>query len=72
MKKEVIVTLCGLQMVQDDEDSIEVVHIGEYYERNGTHYILFEELLEGSSRLVKNIVKIKEHYLEVQKKKFYN
>lgn len=68
MKNEVIITIRGLQSAQDDEDSIEVLHIGEYYERNGTHYILFDELLEGSSHPVKNIIKIKEHYLEVQKK----
>lgn len=68
MTKEVMVTIAGLQMADEDQDSIELVHIGEYYKKNGTHYILFDELLEGMSVPVKNMIKIKERCLEVQKK----
>lgn len=68
MTKEVMVTISGFHTAEEDEDAIEMVHIGEYYERKGTHYILFEELLEGMSSPVKNVIKIKEHCLELQKK----
>lgn len=68
MTKEVMVTISGLQMAGEEEDSIELVHIGEYYNRNGVHYILFDELLEGFPVPVKNRIKIKERFLEVQKK----
>lgn len=68
MTKEVMVTISGFQMAETDEDTIEMVHVGEYYERNGTYYILFDELLEGISTPVKNIIKIKRGSLEVQKK----
>ena len=43
MTKEVMVTISGLQMAGEEEDAIELVHIGDYYEKNRTHYILFEE-----------------------------
>lgn len=67
MTKEVMVTISGLQMAGEEEDAIELVHIGEYYYRNGVHYILFDELLEGLSIPVKNRIKIKERCLEVRK-----
>jgi len=68
MTKEVMVTISGLQMAGGEGDSIEMVHIGEYYKRNGTHYILFDELFEGMSLPVKNVIKIKNRCMEVQKK----
>lgn len=68
MTKKVMVTISGFQAVADDEDHIELVHIGEYYERSGTHYVLFDELMEGLSEPVKNRIKIKDGRLEVQKK----
>jgi len=68
MTKEVMVTISGLQMAEGEDDSIELIHIGEYYKRNGTHYILFDELFEGMSLPVKNVIKIKNRHMEVQKK----
>ena len=47
MTKEVMVTLSGLQLGDSGEDTVETVHIGEYYEKNGVHYLFFDELLEG-------------------------
>ncbi len=68
MTKEVMVTIAGFHMAENDEDTIEMVHVGEYYERNGTHYILFEERMEGISEPVKNRIKIKENKVEMQKR----
>ncbi|MBS6396279.1 MAG: DUF1934 domain-containing protein [Clostridiales bacterium] len=68
MTKEVMVTISGLQIAEAEQDTVELVHIGEYYERNGTHYIFFDELLEGIPEPVKNVIKIKDRCLEVQKK----
>ena len=33
MTKEVMVTLSGLQLGDSGEDTVETVHIGEYYEK---------------------------------------
>lgn len=68
MTKEVMVTISGFQLAEGEQDTMELVHVGEYYEKNGTRYVFFEELLEGISQPVKNTIKIKERYLEVQKK----
>lgn len=68
MTKDVMVTIAGFHTLDEDDDKIEMVHIGEYYERNGTHYILFEERMEGMKEAVKNRLKMREGYLEVQKR----
>ena len=68
MTKEVMVTISGLQMAGEDDDAIELVHIGEYYERGGTHYVRYDELLEDITEPVKNTIKIRSRRLEVQKK----
>lgn len=69
MTKEVMVTISGLHMADGEEqEPIELVHVGEYYERNGTHYILYDEVLEGIPQPVRNVVKIKDRCLEIQKK----
>lgn len=72
MTKEVMVSISGLQFADQDDheeqEAIEMVHIGEYYRRNGAHYILFDELFEGIPGPVKNVIKIRGNCLEVQKR----
>ena len=56
MTKEVMVTIAGLQAIgedSEDQDAIELVHIGEYYKKNGNHYILFDEMMEGMAEPVR-------------------
>lgn len=68
MTKDVMVTISGFHMAEDDEDTIEMVHVGQYYERNGTHYILYEERMEGIAEPIKNRIKVRESRMELQKR----
>ena len=44
MKKDVIITIRGLNDFEDAEkDSIELVTSGRYYEKNGSYYVSYEE-----------------------------
>lgn len=63
-----MVTISGFHMAEDDEDTIEMVHVGQYYERNGTHYILYEERMEGIAEPIKNRIKVRERRMELQKR----
>ena len=64
MTKDVIVSISGLHMdmmstaFKDQEDAIEVVTPANYYCRNGKHYILYDEVLEGMAGTIKNKIKI--------------
>lgn len=64
MTKDVLVSISGkhmdvmLEAVPGGDEVIEVVTPGSYYIRNGKHYIVYDEVLEGSSDLVRNRIKI--------------
>lgn len=71
MTKDVLIRVKGLQSMGDDEgeDSpIEIVTVGEYYFRNGSHYLRYEEMDEGRLCTTVNYIKIGETGLEVRKK----
>ncbi len=71
MTKDVLVAISGLQIADADADKdaqpIEVISPGEYYYKNGKHYILFDELMEGFDGVTKNRIKIDDDYLELKK-----
>ncbi len=44
MKKDVIITIKGLQNYEDSgDDSVELVTGGRYYEKNGNYYVSYKE-----------------------------
>ncbi len=59
MTQEVLLTLKGLQFNQKEEDDgqIETVVVGDYYKRNGRHYVIYEEVTEGFAQATKNRLK---------------
>lgn len=73
MTKDVILTISGLQFAQEmDAEPIEIVTAGNYYKKNGKHYIIYEEVMEGFEGTTKNIIKLSEDYLDITKKGIAN
>lgn len=73
MTNEVLLTIAGLQLIDGEgETPIEIVTAGDYYHRNGKHYILYDEVIEGCPGHIHNTVKIGEESLEVIKKGISN
>lgn len=70
MTKDVLVTICGLQFVKQDDDAepIEIITAGDYYKRNNKHYVVYEEIMEGFEGTTKNIVKLQENCVDITKK----
>lgn len=71
MTKEVLVSITGLQFDLNEEEAVEVISVGEYYYRNGKHYIIYEDMLiEGAQEagLTKNTIKIGDNFVEIMKK----
>ncbi len=69
MTKDVILKVQGLQVLQGDAgEVIEVISPGEYYFRNGKHYFLYDEVMEGVDSVTKNVIKVKDDYMELTKK----
>jgi len=68
MKKDVLVSISGLQYEIDKDEAVEVISVGEYYNRNGKHYILYEELLEGIEGTTSCTMKISDKQLDIIKR----
>ena len=71
MDKNVLIHIRGLQMMEptDEQEPIELVVPGQYYFKNGSHYLRYEELLdETSTEPTVNYIKISSKAVEVRKK----
>ena len=69
MTKDVLIAIKGMQFEgAEDPEEIEVIQRGQYYERNGSHYLMYDEPIEGSSEIIKNRIKFKENEVQVAKK----
>jgi uncharacterized beta-barrel protein YwiB (DUF1934 family) len=68
MTKEVLVTISGLQFAGEEENEpVEVITAGAYYKRNGKHYVVYDEVMEGFSQTTKNIIKLGENTMDITK-----
>lgn len=71
MTKDVLIHVKGLQTIEGEgmqDAPIEIVTTGEYYFRNGSHYLRYEEMLEGFPGTTVNYIKINPKGVEVRKK----
>ena len=70
MEKEVLLALKGLQFSVDEEgaQALETITPAEYYKKNESHYIIYDEVMEGFTENTRNIIKFKDSLLEVTKR----
>lgn len=69
MTKEVIVSISGLQFSEDGaNEPVEIITSGDYYKKNGRHYVIFDEVMEGFAGTTKNRIKLHEDLLDITKK----
>ena len=71
MTKDVLLSISGLQFAAQDEEDVEPVEVitaGDYYKKNGKHYILYDEVMEGFDGNTRNIIKLTEDSLDITKK----
>lgn len=78
MTKDVLVSISGLQMAVNDvgsnnDEPIEILSPGTYFFKDGTHYIFFEEMVEGVQGVTKTQIRINgKESMEVRKKGIFN
>ncbi|MGN0362083.1 MAG: DUF1934 domain-containing protein [Bilifractor sp.] len=70
MEKDVIISLKGFQHIPSNEraEPVEVLVPGTYFNKNGQHYVVYDELHEGTHEQTHNILKFTENRLLVHKK----
>lgn len=72
MTREILLSIAGLHLADGEDGNIEVVTAGDYYNRGGKHYILYDEVTEGMDGHTSNVIKIGENSLEITKKGLLN
>lgn len=69
MTKDVLISIRGIQFDNgQDGEKIESIQRGEYYQKNNTHYIMFDEVIEGMDDPVKSMIKFKKGEMQLNKK----
>ncbi len=72
MAEKVLFSIVGLHTLDGEDaasaDEIEVINVADYYNRDGVHYIMYEEVMEGTTSVTRNMVKIKPKKVEISKK----
>lgn len=74
MEKEVLLALKGLQFSMDEEgaQALETITPAEYYKKNNSHYVIYDEVTEGFEDSTKNIIKFSDSQMEVTKRGLVN
>ena len=73
MDKDVWVSVAGLQFTGGPEgEKIEIMTPGNYYRKNNHHYVTYDEMIEGSDEVTKNIVRFDGDMLSISKSGFTN
>lgn len=66
MTKDIILTISGMHETDGESDApVEIITPGQYYLKNGKHYILFDEVMEGLEGTIKSTIKISEKQVEL-------
>lgn len=67
MTKDVLVSISGAHMVDGDSDDVSVITAGSYFCKNGKHYVIYDELIDGVEGAIRNTIKIREDIVEIIK-----
>ena len=68
MTRDVLVSITGARFSEHDKEDVEMIISGDYFWKNGKHYVLYEEVMEDSGEVVKNTVKITPDSMDILKK----
>ena len=68
MKKDVLITISGIHMMDDEDSDVEMIVRGDYYYKNGKHYILYDEVVEGLEGTIRNVIKVSPTGMDIIKR----
>lgn len=66
MNREVKLSIAGLHFSEEnDENNVVSRYDAEYFKKNDSHYLIYEEMQEGFSKAVRNRIKCKDKLVEL-------
>ena len=75
MTRDVVLSMKGMQFAFSEDGTgipIELITNAQYYEKNDSRYLMYEEIMEGVDSSVSNLVKFGADTIEVTKKGVIN
>lgn len=67
MTKDVLITISGNQLMDGESGDVEMITTGAYYQKNGKHYITYDEVMEGFEGVIRNTIKIQPDSMDIIK-----
>lgn len=71
MTREVLIRISGLQLMDSENeaetDDVEMITTGDYFWKNGKHYIIYDEVMDGFDGNVRNTIKISPDTMDIRK-----
>ena len=70
MTKEVLISIKGLQFegpMNDRHEQVELIVAGSYYFKNGVHYLMYDEQMEGFPEPSRTMIRISPERVEMSK-----
>lgn len=68
MTKDIILTISGLHQTDEEEaEPVEIIAPGQYYLKNGKHYVVYDEVMDGIGSTVKSTIKFTGDQVELMR-----
>lgn len=68
MTKDVLITISGIHSMDEEDSDVEMMVRGNYYWKNGKHYIIYEEILDSVGGSIKNVIKVSDESMDIIKR----
>lgn len=62
-----LVSISGVQFDVDEDGPIELITMGHYYNKNGKHFVKYEERADNGKEITQNTIKLGDNTLEMMK-----
>ncbi len=68
MTRDVVISISGAQFSEGDQEDVELITTGDYFLKNGKHYIIYDEIEEDGQDVIRNTIKILPDSIDIIKK----
>ena len=68
MTRDVVISISGAQFSEGDQEDVELITTGDYFLKNGKHYIIYDKIEEDGQDVIRNTIKVLPDSIHIIKK----
>lgn len=68
MTRDVLICVTGVHFVDGVPQEVEMITTGDYFLKNGKHYVLYDEILEEGGEAVKTTIRLTSDSMEIRRR----